>query len=90
MLGIETCDICKKRFLVRPSKYSLIPYYPSDCIQFTRRNVKDLNVGADSYSLHICPGCFTDITTLIATTYDLDNMKVRIKHWENQVKRHEQ
>ena len=91
MLSTMTCDICKGRYLVRPSKYSSSPYHLSDMIQFTRCNTKkDLNVGGDTYQLHVCPGCFADVTKLIASTYDLDGMKVRIEHWKNQVKRHEQ
>lgn len=87
MLSMMTCDICGKRFLVRPTKYGL--HYMSDCIQFSRRNVKDLNVGGDVYQLHVCPGCFADVTRLIASTYDLDNMKNRVEWWGQQVKRHE-
>ena len=88
MLSMMTCDICKKQYLVRPSKYTS-NYYLSDTISFRRCNTKDLDVGGDTYQLHICPGCFTDVTKLIASTYDLDGMKVRIEHWKNQVKRHE-
>ena len=88
MLGTLTCDICKKRYLVRPSKYG--PHYMSDRIQLIRCNTKDLNVSGDTYQLHVCPGCFADVTKLIASTYDLDDMKILINHWEEQVKRHEQ
>ena len=88
-LSTMTCDICKKRYLVRPSKYGPSTYYMSDFISFSRCNTKGLDVGGDTYQIHVCPGCFTDVIKLVSSTYDLDNMKARVKHWENQMKRHE-
>ena len=88
MLSMMSCDICKKRYLVRPSKYTS-NYYLSDVISFRRCNTKDLDAGGDSYTLHVCPECFAKITKMIAYVYDLDHLKNRVEWWEQEVKRHE-
>lgn len=88
MLSTMTCDICKRRYLVRPSRYTS-DVYRNDIITFTRLDTKDLDVGGDSYTLRVCPECFAKITKMIAYIYDLDHLKNRVEYWERQVERRE-
>ena len=87
MIGMMTCDICHKKFLVRPSKYSNGMLY--DTINFSRCNTKDLNAGGDSCLLILCPEHLMEITNLIADKHGVYHLKCRAERWDSERRHNE-
>lgn len=88
MLKTMICDICHKKFIVRPSK-CFPDTFAYDTMTLNRRNTKDLNANSVTYYLKLCPDHLMEITNLIADKYNLESLKCTAKRWERERRHHE-